>query len=397
MTLSHSPNIVRDGLVLYYDMDNTKKSFKGMPTTNVMQYPEANWNGSSIPLSYNYDATSTRTIDYVTGVSNPINSPGILRYYTGTTGYKYFALMGTVPSAGTYTFSYYARMSNGASSSFGNSQLWRDTGVGDQSVTGDWNPVITNEWTRYVVTSTVTNSLDFFPIHGGSVVGGYTIDYCGFQLEAGSIASPWLNGTRSNTESIIDLTGNNALTSNNLAYSSNNTFSFNGVDSVVDCGNNSYINFGDGDFSVSVWFKRYSSATTNLRLLSKGASGDSANAASAGFCFFGSDTGINFAINPTAARTIIEAANYSLNEWINVVGLIERGSSVRTYKNGNLYASSASAPTGSVTGTSLLKIGNAGSSLFWNGEVSGVKIYNKALSDDEIKQNFNALRGRYGI
>jgi hypothetical protein len=395
--LTHSPSVIRDGLVLYYDMDNTKKSFKGMPTTNVMQYPEANWNGSSIPLSYNHDATSTRTINYVTGVSNPINSPGILRYYTGTTGYKYFALRGTVPSAGTYTFSYYARMSNGASSSFGNNQLWRDTGVGDKSVTGDWNPVITNEWTRYIVTSTVTNSLDFFPIHGSYIVGGYTIDYCGFQLEAGSIASPWLNGIRSNTQSLIDLTGNNTLTTSSLTYASDNTFSFNGTDNVVDCGNNSSINFGTENFTVSVWFKRYSSSTTNLRLLSKGAGGDSANAASAGFCFFGSNAGINFAINPTAARTIIGAANYSLNEWVNVVGLIERGINVRTYSNGSLFASSTTAPTGSVTGTSSLKIGNAGSSLFWNGEIPKVKIYNRALTDDEIKQNFNALRGRYGI
>jgi hypothetical protein len=29
--------------------------------------------------------------------------------------------------------------------------------------------------------------------------------------------------------------------------------------------------------------------------------------------------------------------------------------------------------------------------------ISQVSIYNKALSQDEIKQNFNALRGRYGI
>jgi hypothetical protein len=32
-----------------------------------------------------------------------------------------------------------------------------------------------------------------------------------------------------------------------------------------------------------------------------------------------------------------------------------------------------------------------------NGSVSNTQIYNRALSADEIQQNFNALRGRYGI
>jgi hypothetical protein len=33
----------------------------------------------------------------------------------------------------------------------------------------------------------------------------------------------------------------------------------------------------------------------------------------------------------------------------------------------------------------------------YNGQVAAVKVYNKALSASEIKQNFNALRGRFGI
>ena len=32
-----------------------------------------------------------------------------------------------------------------------------------------------------------------------------------------------------------------------------------------------------------------------------------------------------------------------------------------------------------------------------NGKISGAMIYNRALSDAEIQQNFNATRGRYGI
>jgi hypothetical protein len=395
MTLSHSPNIVRDGLVLYYDMDNTKKSFKGMPTTNVMQYPEANWNGSSIPLSYNHDATSTRTINYITGVSNPINSPGILRYYTGTTGYRYFALRGTVPSAGTYTFSYYARMSNGASSSFGNNQLWRDTGVGDKSVTGDWNPVITNEWTRYVITSTVTNSLDFFPIHGGSIVGGYTIDYCGFQLEAGSIASPWLNGIRSNTQSLIDLTGNNTLTTSSLTYASDNTFSFNGSSNVIISPENSIFNTQTP--SVSVWVKPNSlnqngfwfekgNVNTQYSLFQQGSN----------ICWRQKQVGGGY------SSLYVSGSGLSTSQWSNVVATYNSSNGLRKiYLNGNVIALDTSIFTieTNANGISMGAYGgfNGGRAYWYNGSIGLVSVYSKELAADQIKQNFNALRGRYGI
>jgi len=193
--------------------------------------------------------------------------------------------------------------------------------------------------------------------------------------------------------------GNNGTLRNSPTYSADNLgkIVFDAVDDDVDCGNNSSINFGTGDFTVSVWFRRFSNATGNLRLLSKAAAGDSANAANAGFCFFGGNTSLSFAINPTATRTFATAATFSINEWVNVVGLLERGVSVRTYKNA-VQVSTATAPAGSVSGTTSLFLGsNGGENLFWAGEISNVSLYNRALTAQEIQQNFNALRSRFSI
>jgi hypothetical protein len=33
----------------------------------------------------------------------------------------------------------------------------------------------------------------------------------------------------------------------------------------------------------------------------------------------------------------------------------------------------------------------------WNGSIAYVSIYSRALSDAEVSQNFNALRGRFGV
>jgi hypothetical protein len=38
-----------------------------------------------------------------------------------------------------------------------------------------------------------------------------------------------------------------------------------------------------------------------------------------------------------------------------------------------------------------------GNSSAWNAQLNSFIVYNRGLSDDEISQNFNALRGRYGI
>ena len=37
MGLAHSPSIVTDGLVFYYDQANTKKSWKGAPSDNIFK------------------------------------------------------------------------------------------------------------------------------------------------------------------------------------------------------------------------------------------------------------------------------------------------------------------------------------------------------------------------
>jgi hypothetical protein len=34
---------------------------------------------------------------------------------------------------------------------------------------------------------------------------------------------------------------------------------------------------------------------------------------------------------------------------------------------------------------------------YWGGGVSIVRVYNRALSQEEITQNFNAIKSRYGL
>jgi hypothetical protein len=84
-----------------------------------------------------------------------------------------------------------------------------------------------------------------------------------------------------------------------------------------------------------------------------------------------------------------------LNIWHHVVATYD-GTTLRLYRNGVQLNSGTS--TGNVTNTSkTLEIGRRNTGAYFNGRLNGQKVYNKALAASEIQQNFNALRGRFGI
>jgi len=89
------------------------------------------------------------------------------------------------------------------------------------------------------------------------------------------------------------------------------------------------------------------------------------------------------------------------NVWNMLTGTWN-GSTMKLYLNGNKQSNELSYSGGS---TGLLRANESvtiggffNTSQPWtNGKISNVKIYNRALTDLEIQQNFTALRGRYGI
>jgi hypothetical protein len=65
------------------------------------------------------------------------------------------------------------------------------------------------------------------------------------------------------------------------------------------------------------------------------------------------------------------------------------------YIDGTLVASSSS--VGSFLGTTNLLLGSWRSINFLTGNIAQVSIYNRALTSQEIQQNFNAIKSRYAL
>jgi hypothetical protein len=85
----------------------------------------------------------------------------------------------------------------------------------------------------------------------------------------------------------------------------------------------------------------------------------------------------------------------SVGVWLHITATYD-GSTMRLYKNG-LLDSSASPITGNMTNNiKNLTIGVRGGQYF-RGQIAVARIYSRALSANEVTQNFNALRGRYRV
>jgi len=98
--------------------------------------------------------------------------------------------------------------------------------------------------------------------------------------------------------------------------------------------------------------------------------------------------------NPISANSVVGS------KYFHVVGT-KSGKTCSLYLNG-AFEASANLTTNSVYYATLPYViggfAKCGNDRFYaTGNISLVKVYNRALSQTEIQQNFNALRGRYGI
>jgi len=199
--------------------------------------------------------------------------------------------------------------------------------------------------------------------------------------------NPFVNGTRSNTQAVLDLTGQSTITAQNLTYNSNGTFSWSvDVAARLQCPASSSFAFGTGDFTIDCWINptNFNGYTHMVALPDQYTFGLKANTGDGAIYFYSSE----FNNYPTTGWTL------TTGTW-NHVTLVRNASVAYAYLNGTLK--------GSKTGFNnnflqqVLNIGNG-----WNGEytsksISNVKIYNRALSATEVQQNFAAQRGLYGL
>jgi len=184
---------------------------------------------------------------------------------------------------------------------------------------------------------------------------------------------------------------NNGTLINGVSFSSSNKgiFSFDGVDDYINLGDITTLNNtlnGTTNWTICYWCN----PLTDGRILDRGNLGEDPNGSlelNARSIFRNNTSGSS----STLSTNIINTG------W-NYVCLTRNSSLLLSWYLNGLFSNSTQA-TESFSGSGIWKIGRRAFSLtsIYSGDISIIGIYNKVLTNSEIKQNFEATRGRFNI
>lgn len=380
------PEISQSGLVFAFDMGNRLKSWKGAPVTNLAF---GNFFSGNANFTVNQNVTDSMP-DGSTGIARELNAQTVVDANRTVSIGSYSLTAGS-----TYTLSFYVK--NISCTGFGGN-LYSPTLLG--SIASIIYPTITTGiWIRVETTFTV-------PTGSGSPVtvspqvfrdGGFGLfRMCWLQLEERSFATPYVENSRSSTQAILDLTNISTVTATSLTYNSDNTFSFNGSSNYISFPKSSSIVTG-GSISLSLWAKwtTVGTTTSTIQVLV-----DNNHSASPNQGFYLQDRpdlskSLTFSVSPLLS-TVQSTFQVGDGNWHHITATNDTITS-KMYIDGVLNAQASG--TGIISAQPSISIGNWGlnNTRFLNGNIAQISIYNRALSASEIQQNFNALRGRFGI
>jgi hypothetical protein len=210
----------------------------------------------------------------------------------------------------------------------------------------------------------------------------------------------------------LDLSGNNnhgylvnIPTFNSSEAASN--FSFNGTDEYIDISTSpDTFSYNRSSFTVIGWTRYSSLPNPNWTgvILAKWNIGSSQNnefilntADNARVFGFSVDYDDGLSWNDAPNDTALTTTTYTTNTWYHVCGTFNNGL-LSIYLNGILENSVTSAYTTVRTdNTAYLRSALFNNTIYSTGQRAVIQMYNRALTAQEVLQNYNATKRRYGL
>jgi hypothetical protein len=391
MSTNYNPKIITDNLVFYYDQANVQKSWKGAPTTNLLGTKSQDftlWGSNATIVTPNATLAPDGTMT------------GALLTVNGTGGSRSIAVIGVVPAGGNYSI--YLKAAGATTTCYVGvytASAW--SGGGSASVISGPGAIATDQsslfsvtglsyidWTRVDIISTLAGHVYVYPKNTGNTIGDSNY-VANAQVEAGSICSAFTSSNRSNTQALLDLTGNNIITANSLTYANDGSFSFNGTSNIITSSTTAFNRVNGDVMTVAAWIKPQRNAGQYQDIIT------SRSASYHNWILY--QHTIDGSIQLHGENQNKSSYIPILNTWIYVVATVDSSGNSLLYING-IIQQTVTNYIYHLASPNLLSIGGYGNvSEPYLGNISVVQIYNRALSLAEIQQNFNATRSRYGV
>lgn len=389
MSINFGPTAIQNGLIFSYDMYNTQKSFAGPPTTNTAANVNIGFGGERW--------TNVTSSDYPDKTRMPFILKGSVWRLSNGNNYFGYASEYNLTAGNTYTISFWYNVSTVQNMIWYN-DVWNSSYGSVVSSVSANTFITTNQtggWRYGYKTFTISGGTSPFYVRGTVTDGGGDTTPTGdvyianFQIENTSIPTPYVNGTRSTSQAVLDLTNNNTWTANNLTYSNDGTFSFNGSNSSITSSTSSI--FDSQAITMESWNKPNSTVYQNGFLFEKGQVNTQYSN------FYNSDGTFYFRTMALSNQdlTFFAPSYIAPGSWYHIVCTV--GSGLKTiYVNGVQITQTSY--TGSLpTGQTNQYVGMYGGGGYpFNGQIAVSRVYNRALTAAEVSQNFNADRGRFG-
>lgn len=393
-----------DALVFAYDTGDTRNSYKGEPTTNLTTDTpsQGGWSGT-------YEVLDSSRKTFRLNVSNFNGSPGAgwrsftwdLNSYSGQS--VTISATVDVPASSPGDFAWimmgqtntYTNNVNGAGQYLGysaGSERVQKTTTTRERIT--WSGIIGSTGTANQPSGHVGFTVWY---NNGTPGTNSYVEVSDVQIELKSHATPFVNGTRSATEGLLDLTGANQITVANVSFDSNAQMVFDGTDDVI-----GYINVGISDYSQpftmecvfkaelgGIWANAYRSNIFGIA---------GSYAGMYGLNKYSTDT-VGLYVRDASGGAGCDVSGLSKGVYYHIVGTWNGIDDIRFYLNGALANTTTSAKSGAPDTTAIWIGGSraysgAGGQTY-HGEIPVAKYYNRALTASEVQNNFSNYRRRF--
>ena len=383
---------ITEGLTFAYDTIDTTNSYLGEPTTNLFTNP-AFTSGTSGWTFGSWDGGRyTYTVENIMGPFGEIVPALKVVRTTSDTSFAHFHQNngGKFTNGNTYTISAWVKGS-------GTLGQYNQGGYGPITYSPSQFTTLTNDWQRvsYTLTSQ-TNSL--YPYWAAEGITQNVPMYFTFaQAEQKPHKTQFVNGTRSATQGLLDLTRRSVIDLTNSSFNSNSQISLDGSSDYIEISQNN--NFFTNQWTWEMVVNFAGNTGTYLGLV--WAEGDTGGGSGLQYLLTLYDhTYFHYRINNSItgwANTDTATINFNPSNYTHIVWQFNNGVT-------NLYVNGALFHTNSGRGS---YIGGTNSPMFIGARNDGayssimqphlVKHYNRILSQNEVTQNFKKYQTRFGI